>query len=363
MKAFVIEKDKIKHNINTVKEKISVPLVGVIKGDGYGMGLAFMAQMLKECGIAHFAVTEPQDALLLRQEGFSEEEILLMRSTCVEEDLQTIVDTHATATVGSLESARLLNIVAKKNNTVLSAHIKIDTGMGRYGFLESELDKVKSVFTDYENIKVTGIYSHLCCAYCSDKKTYKQFAIFKNVVEKLKAAGFDTGLVHLANSAALFRYKDMSLGGVRIGYALIGRVLNAKNTGLLPTGYLQCEIADIKWLPKGHTLGYGSGFTTKRPTQIAIIPVGVKDGFLVGKQRDTYRFRDYILYILSESKKFFTKSKIGVTVNGKKAYVLGHIGQGHTVIDITGMDVKAGDMAIFDINSIFVNPTIPRVYV
>lgn len=129
MKALVVEKDKLRKNIDIVKKRADHAMIfGVLKGNGYGLGLIELARILRDDGISRFAVTEPSDALRLRGAGFCDEEILIIRSAADEEDIKTIIEACATATVGSSEAAAALNGVAERDGIVIDVHIEIDTG-------------------------------------------------------------------------------------------------------------------------------------------------------------------------------------------------------------------------------------------
>ena len=138
MKKFVIEKDKLAANSRRIQEKAGVPVIAVLKADGYGFGMEQMAKVLRETGIRMFAVTEPGDATRLRELGYTEEDILVMRSTAMADEVYEVVQAGAIATVGSPEAAYCLNEVAKGCGMQARAHVKLDTGMGRYGFLPDQ---------------------------------------------------------------------------------------------------------------------------------------------------------------------------------------------------------------------------------
>lgn len=113
MKKFVIEREKLKENARIIEKKAGVPVFAVLKADGYGFGMKQMAEVLKETGIRMFAVTEPEDAQRLRDWGYTEEDILVMRSTAMADEAYQVVQANAIATVGSPEAAQCLNEVAQ----------------------------------------------------------------------------------------------------------------------------------------------------------------------------------------------------------------------------------------------------------
>ena len=175
MRALVVEKNKIRANLETVKERAgTAQVIAVLKANAYGLGLCEMAGLCREAGIRRFAVTEPEDALRLRDWGFGEEEILILRSTASEEEIRTILQAGATATVGSYDAALALNGLAESQGMMCDVHIKVDTGMGRYGFMPTEIDRILSVYRYLTNLNVTGTYTHYANAFRSVKKTQEQ---------------------------------------------------------------------------------------------------------------------------------------------------------------------------------------------
>ena len=363
MKKFVIEREKLAENARLIQKKAGVPVIAVLKADGYGFGMAQMAQVLAETGIRMFAVTEPEDALRLRELGFAEQEILVLRSTALADEVYQVIQANAIATVGSPEAAYCLNEVAQGCGTQARAHLKLDTGMGRYGFLPDQYGELKAVCTDCAGIRVTGIYTHFHSAFADEAATRAQYKTLCEIAARLRADGIDCGLRHAANSSGLFCYDDLTLDAVRIGSAFTGRIPAKTPTGLNRLGYLESRVIELRTVPKGHTVGYGAGYVTPGATRIAVVPVGYTDGFSVEKKRDLYRLRDVVRYNIGEIKNGLGRGAIYITVNGQRARVLGHVGLCHVSVDVTGLDVKNGDTAILDVNPLYLSPLVPKEYV
>lgn len=364
MKVLMVDKDKLLHNLDRIKSASgSGNLIAVLKANAYGLDLRQMAELLREAQVRRFAVAEPLDAVRLRDWGFTEEEILILRSTACEEDIKHILSACATATIGSYDAAVTLNGIAERDGLMCDVHLKIDTGMGRYGFEPGELDRILSVYRFMSNLNVTGMYTHYANAFHSPKKTQVQYDAFMALVQKIRDAGFDPGLLHASNSAALFACKVPDLDAVRVGSAIGGRLTAKGDYQLQRVGRLESTIAEVRWLPKGHTIGYGSAYTTKKPTRIAILPVGTSDGYMVEKARDSFRFSDCFRYAASAMLSFLRHRSFYVNINGKKARVLGHVGVNHTIVDVTDIDCAAGMPAMFDISPMFVPQSIERRYV
>lgn len=363
MKAYVVDTEIIRQNVQVVLKRAGgTPVYGVIKGDGYGLGLVELARILREEGVSRFAVTEPADAARLRESGFTEEEILMLRSTSDKDEILCMLDNSVVATIGSHDAAVALNGLAEQRGAAIEAHIKVDTGMGRYGFLPEETDKIISLYRYMPNIAITGIYTHLHSAFRSEKSVRAQLDAFNGVLSRLHAEGLETGTVHAANSSAFFRFDFAKYDAVRIGSALTGRMPGKFTFGLTRMGYIESQVIETRWLPKGKTIGYGAAYKTRRPTRIAVIPVGYCDGYCMDKAKDSFRLRDVFRYMLSDLKKGLLGGALYVRVGDARARVLGHVGMLHTVIDVTGISCSAGDTVTMDASPLFTAP-LPRKYI
>lgn len=357
MSRYVIDRKKLDENIETVLQKAGVPVIGVVKGNGYGFGLQELTQALQAHGIHFFAVTEVSDIARLRAVA-PDDDILVMRSTCIPEEAQQIVEAGCIATVGSLQSAQVLSAAAKEAGVRAKAHVKIDTGLGRYGFLPAEIETLLQVYKT-DAIDFTGIYTHFSSAFTNTALTQAQLVLFKDTVDQLRKNGIEPGLMHAANSPALFNANGVTLDTVRIGSAFTGRLITKASTGLHRLGLLEAEIVDVKTVPAGYSVGYNGLFKTTRPTTLAIVPFGHYDGFGLEKANESYTLHT----VLRSGKRFLQKERLSVTVKGKKYPVAGEVGLSHTAIDITGSDIQPGDIASADISPLLVNPLLERKFV
>lgn len=356
MSRYVIDRQKLIENIELIKKKAGVPIIAVVKGNGYGFGIKEFTLILKSCGIKCFAVTEVSDIPVLK-EILDGEEILVLRSTCIEEEAKIIAVNGCTATIGSALACDVMNRVSGNLGIKTKCHMKIDTGMGRYGFMPSEISKAIECYKS-ENLEFTGIYTHFSSAFRNEPLTKAQLVLFKDCIKQIEAAGFATGDAHCANSPALLNVEDVCLDRVRLGSAFTGRVITKSKTGLNRLGSLEAEVIDIKTVPAGYSVGYNGTYKTKRETKIAIVPIGHYDGFGLTKEKEQIDLR----YVLSVFKQFLNKKQMYVRINGRMFHVIGGIGLSHTAVDITGSDVKCGDTASVDISPLMVNPRIERVY-
>lgn len=367
MKALLINKKDLKHNINVIKEKAKkteTKVIAVVKGNGYGLGLIEYSKFLIDNGISMLAVATTEDAVALRKAGIKED-ILMMSSTCIEEEVKLLIENNIIITIGSKESIQIADSLARKFEITIRAHLKIDTGFGRYGFVYNNLGNLVDSLKSITNIKIEGTFSHFSQSYAKNEKwTKMQFDRFISVISFLQNNKIETGMLHICNSSAFLKYPNMHLNAVRIGSAFLGRILVQNTVGLKKIGVLRTNITEIKELPKGYNVGYSNTFKTKKDTKVAIIPVGYFDGYNVRNYPDVYRFIDKARYLYNDIKNFFKDKKLKVTIGDKKYRVMGKIGMYHMAIDITSNEnIKINETIDLDINPLYVDSSIRREYV
>lgn len=277
-------------------------------------------------------------------------------------ELQLLIQNDITITIGSFEDFEIVEQVSKENEKKVNAHIKIDTGFGRYGFLSENKEIILEVFKKCENINITGIFTHFSDPKC-EEFTRKQFFSFQNIVQYIKENGYEPGLQHVASSTAFLKYPDMWLDAVRIGSVIQGRTLvNIK--GLKKIGTFKSNIQEIKVLPKGHNISYRNTYKTKDKTQIAIVPVGYVDGFNKNKLRDDFSLKNNLIAIGMEIKKLFKDNSLKVKIKGKDCKVIGKLGMFHSIVDITELeDIHIGEEVQIDIAPLQTNDVIRREYI
>ena len=332
MKQLTINKEDLRHNINKIKsytKEISgndnYTIIGIVKGNGYGLDLVQYSKFLVDNGIEYLAVATLEEALILSKEKICNN-ILMLSVLNDKEELAEAVKNNIIITIDSKENAQAVNELVEKGYNI-RAHIKIDTGFGRYGFIYNDYENiVQTIKSLNENIKVEGIFSHLSIAYYKNNKyTLEQFARFKKVIKVLEENGINIKLKHICNSPAILNYPEMCLTAARIGSAFIGRVAAEKNIGLKKVGELQVSVAEVKKVPKDFNISYLNAYKTKKETKIAIIPIGYMEGYNVAQKTDMFRSIDKIRRAVYELKSLLRKQKIVVKINGKTHDVIGTI--------------------------------------
>jgi len=319
--------DNLKHNINEVlrvKNKNS-KFCAVVKADAYGHGALEVSRVALSMGAEYLAVAFLDEALALRREGVRAP-ILILGFT-PEDQFDKIIENDITQTVFSLEMAERLSLKAIKMGKPVKIHIKLDTGMGRIGFLADSpiISEVERVF-ELPGIEVEGIFTHFAKADEKDKDfTFEQFYKFMDVVGRLESKGYRIPIKHAANSAAIIDLPETHLDMVRAGIMLYGCYpsdeVDKEKVKLKPVMSFKTKIAHLKELEKGKPISYGGTFITQRNSRIATLPVGYADGY----------FR-----LLS--------SKGEVFVKGKRAKVVGRVCMDQCMVDVTEIEgLKVAD--------------------
>ena len=222
MKSVVVNKEDLRYNIEKIKEYINnssqkkAKIIAVVKGNGYGLGIVELTNFLIDNGIDFFAVATVEEAVQLRNAGIKAK-ILMLSSTAIDEDVKLLVENDIILTIGSAKSAEIAEKVGNDLNKKIKAHLKIDTGFGRYGFIYSNTDEIIYNVSKLKNVKIEGTFTHFSNAYYDDNYTKLQFERFMNCVKILNENKIETGMLHVCNTSAFIKFPQMHLDAVRIG--------------------------------------------------------------------------------------------------------------------------------------------------
>lgn len=322
-----IDLDAIRSNFREIRKRVGASKVCcTIKANGYGHGAVTLAKVYETEGADFFAVSNIEEALQLRRAGVALP-ILLLGYT--DPKCAGILAEHdLSQCVYSLEFARALSMQASTLGVSIKVHIKVDTGMGRIGFLPSELDDLIEACTLKGFIR-EGIFTHFASAdegNGGEEYTIGQYKKLVGMINALADRGIEFKLHHCANSAGISDYPDVRLDMVRAGIVLYGVQPSGQvrdKLNLRPALSLKTVISHIKVLKKGEFVSYGRTFTAPKDMVVATMPIGYADGLLRAN---------------------FTKG-FAVEVCGHKAPIIGRICMDQTIVDVTGIpDVKVGEI-------------------
>lgn len=338
-----IDIQAIEYNLQIVRQLIqpAVEIMAVVKADGYGHGAETVAHAVCNAGVDALGVARLSEAVSLRKAGVTLP--IMIFGYTPPECTEVLINYSLTQTLFSLPYAEAINCYAKKAGGCISAHLKIDTGMGRLGLIpnyqgntrnnsykieEKFLDTIKNI-CNLENLSIKGIFTHFAASDTTDKTSAKkQLAIFNTVVHELEMANIKIPCKHAANSGAIIGFPDAHLDMVRPGIMMYGlypsEEMESPELQLKPAMQLKAKVVQTKQVPSDFSISYGHTFTTAKPTTIATLPLGYADGY------------DRRLSSLGK-----------VLIRGQYAPVVGRICMDQLVIDIGHIQgVSEGDEAV-----------------
>jgi len=300
-----------------------VKIMAVVKANAYGHGIVEISKKAVELGAYYLGVVCLYEALQLREAGITAPILILNYldppnlSRALEKDITiTVMDQDAL-----LEADRLGRKLGRK----AKIHIKIDTGMHRAGVLAKDAVQFIQSIEKYKNIALEGVFTHFACVDEKDLSyTQYQLSVFYTLLKKLKELKVSPPLIHTANSAAMLRLPESHFSMVRPGIILYG--LKPSSEFKLPfvpkpVMKLKTLVAQVRWIKKGETVGYGRTFTTRSNRRIALLPVGYADGF----RRAPYTWKE-------------------VLIRGKRAPLIGRVSMDQSTVDVT----KVGGISVGD---------------
>ncbi len=279
-----INEQNLAHNFSLLmQEKASdLAVCAVVKDNALGHGMILTAKKALQAGCVYLAVACMEEAIELRK-ALPQAAILLFGER-TKEELSFCIENNITLQIQSLAIANELALLAKKVEKQAKVHIKIDTGMGRYGLLwQNALETIEKIYA-IPSLEVEGIMTHFAQSDELDK-TYatQQWNRFESIINKLKQK---PKYIHTCNSGGYLDLPFAHGSMVRIGILTTGvypsdvcRHINFNNQTLLPVMSVRTKISFIKQLEKGDYVGYGMHFQAKAPCKIAVLPIGYGDGY------------------------------------------------------------------------------------
>lgn len=325
-----IDLDLLKQNIINIKSRVKndTKIIAVVKANSYGHGAVMCSKTLLDNGADILAVACIDEALELRK--FFKKTPILLLGTSNQLRFEDIVLNDVTASLCDTDDAIRLSEVAASHGKTAKIHIKIDSGMGRLGFLADEPDFAETVeeilkIGNLKNIEIEGIFTHFSVSDTEYKYTLVQFNRFKKLCDTLEEKGLKIKIRHCANSAATILYPEFHLDAVRPGIILYGYHPSPATFGkisLSPIMSIKSRITHIKTLSSGNYVSYGNEYKTDSDQKIATIPIGYADGFLRGNF-----------------------GKANVLFNGKFLPVVGRICMDQCMFDATSVNnINVGDV-------------------
>ncbi len=271
----------IVHNFKQIRRWVSpgVKILTVVKANAYGHGILPVSRALVEAGADLLAVASVVEGVTLRQAGIAGK--ILVLGQLLPDEAPLVVHYDLTQALGDEQSARALSAAAVRFQKTVAIHLKIDTGMGRYGVWHEEAMPLLERLTDLPGLKREGVFTHFSSAGQSVQVSEEQMARYNRLLERMAQRHYAPGLRHLANSVGLIRFPESHWDLVRTGLLLYGASPVKENQPFMlePALTLKSRIRFIKLIQTGQTVSYGGTFKAERPTAVATIPVGYAHGY------------------------------------------------------------------------------------
>ncbi|MDR1593146.1 MAG: bifunctional UDP-N-acetylmuramoyl-tripeptide:D-alanyl-D-alanine ligase/alanine racemase [Prevotellaceae bacterium] len=321
-----VNMNAVVNNLNYFKSRLNagVKLMAMVKASSYGHGSSEIAALLQYHRVDYLAVAYTDEGVNLREAGITMPIVVLNTEP---DNFDIMIEYQLEPEIYSLNSLiTFLKTASGMGINNYPAHVKVDTGMHRLGFVEDDLPELCDVLKNSQEVKVASVFSHLAA---SDESKHDEFTVlqiekFKRFCDSLEKEIGYSFIKHILNSSGIERFPEAQFDMVRLGIGLYGVGTEENQKYLVNIGTLSSAIVQIKHIDEGETIGYGRRGIASTPKTIATIPIGYADG---------------LNRKLSNGKGYFT-------VNGKPAPIIGNICMDACMIDITNIDAEEGDRVI-----------------
>lgn len=319
-----ISKANLFHNFRFFQSKLSksTKLLILVKANGYGHGDIEISKLVEEFGANYLGVAYPSEGIRLKKAGIK---LPILVLTPGYNNFEEIIEHNLEPSIIDLDAAEnFVQTLAKSGKATYNISIKCDTGMQRVGFNPKSAVLLAEFLKRNSHIKVNTIFSHLAAADDPkhDQFTLSQIAEYEEFYSQLTHLIGYKPIKHILNSSGIERFTQYQFDMVRLGVGLYGTSY-VDQTKLKPAASLVAPIVQIKHVTDG-TIGYGRHglIDSDKGKTIASIPLGYADGI----------------------DRHLGRGKVSFYINGKPAPTIGNICMDMFMLDITGIDAKAGDM-------------------
>ncbi len=313
----------IRSNLKTYKQQLQkgVKLMCMVKAFSYGSGSHEIASVLQHEGVDYLAVAYADEGVELRQAGIHLP-IMVMNATI--DSFSTLLQYNLEPELYSIKILEAFkNYLDQSKTKQYPVHLKLDTGMHRLGFMDSDMPVLCNYLKSNDAMKIVSVFSHLVSSddAMSDSFTMKQSNLFHKMTEEIKKVVPYSFIKHLSNTAAIKRHNSLQLDMVRLGIGLYGI---DNNLTLQNVTTLKTTIAQIKSVKKGESVGYGRTGLLDKDATIATVRIGYADGYSRSLSNGVGK----------------------MLVNGHLASVVGKVCMDMTMLDISGINAQEGDEVV-----------------
>jgi len=312
-----IDHAAIRLNLDLIRRSAGAArVIGVVKANAYGHGAVAVARTLVGTGVESLAVATVDEAIELREAGIDVP--LLVLWGIGPDEASIIADQALEPSVYDDRAVELLEAAGARGGVRIGVHLKVDSGLGRQGATPDEAAGLATRVARSRHLRLAGTMSHLAVPGEDDAYTEVQALRLARVLDAMRSAGVDPGLVHVSASGGLLAGAVTGADAVRPGLALYGlRPAWAadRDTGLVPALTLRARPVRIFDLPAGEAIGYGLRFRAARDTRIATLGIGYGDGWPRAHANNGW-----------------------VLVHGRRAPIVGAVSMDGLTVDLAGID-------------------------
>ncbi|RYX81251.1 alanine racemase [bacterium] len=362
-----IKRAALRHNFQAVQGVVGdkTKVIAVVKANAYGCGAVECARIFAAEGAAMLAVTRVEEGVELREGGITAPILLLAPSSPEERD--EVVQHDLTPAVQSFEECIEWQNIAATQGKVMHAHLKVNTGMNRFGSSPKKVAEILGRTNKFQNFELDSVFTHFANATDqSADATNPQFQQFQDAVYGATGRKY-----HVCNSAALLRFPEMRLDYVRPGTLLFGQYpaswLQKQNDLKLQDPFSPvARVVAIQKLQPGDKVGYGGEWTAKSEATIAVLAVGYADGLTMEPRARVESPLDAIKSGFERAAHLKKNPLLGrtATINGQKVAFVGRFAMQTSFLDVTKLEgVKIGDEARFSMRRLGAGAHVPRVYI
>ena len=322
-----VDSAKLLANFEAIRRRVApCRILTVLKANAYGTGADFMSKLAVKAGAVRIGVADLKEALAI-QRSIGKALPVQILGVVTPDELPVAVANDVVLPIGGLDMAKAVSAEAVRQQKTATAHLILDTGMGRFGWLEGFYrDEIKAV-AQLPGLKIEGLYSHFPCAGIpGEAGTVAQIEQFKAEYSQLADDGIEFAYRHIAASDGILCQKASSnapFNLVRLGLCWYGICRNPgeEEIGLIPALRLTTQVGAVRTLPAGFTVGYNRTVKLTKPTTVATICVGYADGLPLA---------------LSNTGR--------VLINGTSCPILGRVSMDYTMVDVSNVpgEVKWG---------------------
>jgi len=314
-------------NFQYLKSKVkpSTKFMAVVKAYAYGSDSAEIAKKLEKLGVDYLAVAYVKEGVILRDVGIKTPIIVLHPQPI---NFETLIDRCLEPSLYNKNVlTRFIEVAKATKQRNYPVHLKFNTGLNRLGFGKNDVEFITTKLEETKSIIVKSVFSHLAASEDLSEKKFSEIQInsFENITKKLFKSLTNDPLKHMCNTSGILNYPEAHFDMVRSGIGLYGFGNSEKeNKNLTPIATLKSIISQIHHIEKGESVGYNMAFKSEGVLKTATIPIGHADGI----------------------SRTYGNGKGWITVNNKKAPIVGNVCMDMIMINVTDIDCKEGDEVI-----------------